>query len=297
MNHNFFFACCTLLVMLCACNPNYDMQGMFNGTSPEVDTRFKESMTYNDSVGERSVLTDGEDYRIYVCTDTHIDSTHRNLHRFLAEYMADSLAKITIHLGDLINAQNNYPHAVSVIDSALSVGGGKGKESFFITPGNHDIYFNQWTDFKRYFNTSVYWFDTRDKTTGKKLDLFICLDSADGTLGTSQLQWLRRLLAAKSKENYRHIIVFTHTHMFKQDASQGHTSNYSLEETYEITYMLGQAGVDMYWCGHDHSREISHYAGTEYIIVDSSEDPDTNPYYMMVDMGKEIHYRFVSLKE
>lgn len=288
-----FIAACLGLFGLCACNPNYDIPGMFKGTSPKVDTRFGESAAYNDSVGARHVQVE-TDYRVYVCTDSHIDSTHRNLQHIMETYAEDTVARLVIHLGDLINAQDNYEHAVSVVRNTLE-SGGRDMAEFFLTPGNHDIYFNQWHIFRTYFGTATYWFDTQDKE-GNMLDLFICLDSAEGTLGTEQLDWLRTLLAEKAEQGYRHTIVFTHTHMFKQDNSQGHTSNYSVEETYELTHLLGSSGVDMYWCGHDHSREVTRYAGTEYIIVDSCQDPAESPYYMVVDMGNEIRYRFVPLK-
>ena len=85
--------------------------------------------------------------------------------------------------------------------------------------------------------------------------------------------------------------------MFKQDDSQGHTSNYSMEETYDITSLLTRYGVEMYWSGHDHSREITKYGGVTYIVVDSLEDPDPNPFYMIVNMSNYISYDFISLKQ
>lgn len=281
----------TLAALLVACNPNYDMPGMFNGTSPEVATRFQESLAYNASVGEIH-LSVPADYRLYICTDSHIDSTHYNLETWVRAYKSDSLCPIALHLGDLINAQGNYPHALDVLATEIDM---PHRDTLFITPGNHDIYFNQWTEYREAFRTSAYWFDTRDEQTGALLDLFICLDSAEGTIGTAQLKWFRSLLEEKSKAGYRHIIVFTHTHMFKQDASQGHTSNYSLEETYELTSMIGRYGIDLCLSGHDHHREITRYAGSEYIIVDSCQDPADVPYYMIVDLADEIHYRFVQL--
>lgn len=278
-------------LLLLGCNPNYDMPGMFNGTSPEVATRFAESTEYNARAGEIH-LSVPADYRIYVCTDSHIDSTHYNLEQFVLTYKSDSLCPFAIHLGDLINAQGNYPHAYQTLQTEPAAAH---HDTLFITPGNHDIYFNQWTEYRNYFKTSAYWFDTRNEANGQLLDLFICLDSAEGTLGTEQMKWLRNLLETKQKEGYRHIIVFTHTHPFKQDNSQGHTSNYAMEETYELTYTLSKYGVDMYWCGHDHHREITHFGNTEYIIVDTCRDPEEKAFYMLVDMGKQIHYQFVPL--
>lgn len=275
----YIFALCVLT--MAACNPNYDMPGMFNGSSPKVAVRFAESMAYNDSAGVRHVVVPTADYRVYVCTDSHIDSTHYNIDSFAAAVAADTLCPFALHLGDLINAQGHMPYARAALRGI----------PFFITPGNHDLYFNQWQEFRSFFGSSVYWFDTR-LPDGTLLDRFICLDSAEGTLGTDQMRWLRTLLAT---DGYRHTIVFTHTHLFKQDNSQGHTSNYAIEETYELTSLLSQGGVDMYWCGHDHSREITHYAGFTSVIVGTIQDPASPAFYMVADMTDEITYRFVSV--
>lgn len=278
------FASCSL--------PNYDLPGMFNGTSPEVATRFSESMAYNEQYGEIH-LSVPADYRIYICTDSHIDTTHRNLERFVLDYKTDTLCPFAIHLGDLINGTGYYDNALRTLQTEPAMAH---HDTLFITPGNHDIYFNQWTDFRSRFHTSAYWFDTYDRTTGERLDLFVCLDSAEGTLGTAQIKWLRNLLKEKSQQHYRHIILFSHTHLYKQDGSQEHTSNYAMEETYEITGLMGKYGVDMFWCGHDHNRQVTNYAGATCIIVNTCQDPDPHPYYMVVDMGSQINYQFISLK-
>ena len=281
------------VILLPSCNPNYDMAGMLNGSSPEVSTRFEQSMAYNDSVGIPAVVVPSADYCVYVCTDSHIDSIPTNLTTFVQAAAADTLCPLLLHLGDLVNAQGHIPYAVSLLTPNQS------PLTTFLALGNHDIYFNQWDEWRSYFGTSVYWFYTMlpDSTV---LDRFICLDSAEGTLGTAQLQWLRELLTTNhlpltTNHPFRHTIVFTHTHLFKRDNSQGHTSNYAVEETYELTSLLEQGGVDMYWCGHDHSREITDYAGFTSIVVDAIEDHYPPAFYMIADFSDQINYRFIQL--
>lgn len=287
-----------LLLLLPSCNPNYDLAGFLNGTSPEVSTRFEQSIAYNDSVGVPTVVVPSADYRVYVCTDSHIDSIPTNLTTFVQVAAADTLCPLLLHLGDLVNAQGHIPYAVSLLTPNQS------PLTTFLALGNHDIYFNQWDEWRSYFGTSVYWFYTMlpDSTV---LDRFICLDSAEGTLGTAQLQWLRELLIENDSQPstlnahppfpFRHTIVFTHTHFFRRDHSQEHTSNYAIEETYELTSLLEQGGVDMYWCGHDHSREITDYAGFTSIVVDAIEDHYPPAYYMVATLSDQINYRFIQL--
>ena len=317
-----------LLLLLPSCNPNYDLAGFLNGTSPKVSTRFEQSMAYNDSVGVPAVIVPSADYRVYVCTDSHIDSIPPNLPTFVQATTANTLSTLLLHLGALVNAQGHIPYAVSLLQdpplpllqregeslapivegnlSPLPLCRGNWRGSYptlAIALGNHDIYFNQWDEWRSYFGTSVYWFYTMlpDSTV---LDRFICLDSAEGTIGTAQLQWLRDLLTKNGSQpstvnaqhsSFRHTIVFTHTHFFRRDHSQEHTSNYTIEETYELTSLLEQGGVDMYWCGHDHSREITDYAGFTSIVVDAIEDHYPPAFYMVATLSDQINYRLIQL--
>ena len=245
----------TVLMASCASEDStLDIAGMFSPNGEVVGTRFAQSMAYNDSVGEIHLDMLADDYAVYVCTDSHITrKAHRNLDYFMDQYILAPMPKLALHLGDLIDAQKNLPCA----DSILHFDGQTIYDTLFATPGNHDIYFRQWSEYRQYFKTSAYWFDTNNGA--KKLDLFICLDSAEGTLGIDQMNWLKDLLAKKSKEGYRRIVVFTHTHIWKLDESQGHTSNMALEETYELTSLLGQYGVEVVWCGH--KAQVHHRLG------------------------------------
>ena len=286
-----YYIVCACALALCACaseDSTLDMKGMFSPNGEVVGTRFAQSMAYNDSVGEIHLNMGSDNYTIYVCTDSHITRTsHKNLDYFINQYKAAAAPKVALHLGDIIDAQKNFPCADSIVHFA----GQTINDTLFITPGNHDIYFKQWPIYRDYFKTSVYWFDTNNGT--KKLDLFICLDTAEGTLGVDQTNWLRDLLAKKSKEGYRRIIVFTHTHLWKLDDSQGHTSNMALEETYELTSLLGQYGVEYVWCGHQHARQNVTFKGVNYIVLNATKDSEKGQSYMIAEMGDAVQYTFV----
>ena len=279
-----YIALSALVFMACANEDStLDMKGMFSPNGETVQVRFAQSMAYNDTVGEIHLDMHADDYVIYVCTDSHITrKSHKLLDYFIDQYNAASTPKLALHLGDLIDAQKNYPCA----DSILNLANGP----LLITPGNHDIYFKQWPIYRSYFHTSAYWFDTNNGN--KKLDLFICLDSAEGSLGVDQTNWLKKLLEAKSQEGYRRIIVFTHTHLWKLDGSQGHTSNMALEETYELTSLLAQYNVEFVWCGHQHARQSDIFKGVNYLVLDSSKDSEEGQAYMTVEMGENCFYHY-----
>lgn len=278
-----------LLFAACANeNSTLDMKGMFSPNGETIDARFEQSLAYNATRGEIRIDMQADDYTIYVCTDSHITrKTHRNLDYFVAQYRAAAAPKLALHLGDVIDAQKNFPCA----DSILHFAGQTIADTLFVTPGNHDIYFKQWPIYREFFKSSVYWFDTRNGA--KKLDLFICLDSAEGELGVKQMNWLRSLLEAKSKEGYRRIIVFSHTHLWKLDASQGHTSNMALEATYEFTSLLSQYGVEYYWCGHQHARQVVRFKGVTYMVLNATKDSESGQSYMIAHMGENVSYDYI----
>ena len=288
MQKKIYYIALALVLSACASkDSSLDIAGMFSSNGEPVDVRFKQSKAYNDSVAEIHLNVASDNYTVYVCTDSHITrKSHKNLDYFMAQYKAAESPKVAVHLGDLINAQQNFACA----DSILHFAGQTVADTIFVTPGNHDLYFKQWTEFRSFFKTGTYWFDTNNGD--KKLDLFICLDSGDGTLGVEQMNWLRTLLADKAKDGYRRIIVFTHTHFWKLDNSQGHTSNYSMEETYELTALFAKHGVEFVWCGHQHARQSVIFKGVNYLVLDATKDEESGQSYMTVNMGESAIYHY-----
>ena len=289
MKKIFYIALGAMLFAGCANeNSTLDMKGMFSSNGEPVNVRFEQSMAYNDSVGEIHLDMGADDYMIYVCSDSHITRTkHKWLDFFMDVYNTAPAPKLALHLGDLIDAQNNFP----CVDSILNLA----NDLLFVTVGNHDVYFKQWQIFRSYFHTGTYWFDTNNGD--KKLELFICLDTADGTLGIPQMNWLRDLLAKKANAGYRHIIVYTHTHFWKLDNSQGHTSNFALEETYELAALLAQYDVDFVWSGHQHARQSVIYKGVNYLVTDAINDTEKGLSYMQIEAGKSMIYHYIDLKD
>lgn len=292
MKKNYLYIAAALLLSACSEDSTLDIAGMFSPNGEVVNTRFEQSMAYNQSRGVISLDMGADEYMVYVCTDSHITrKSHQNLDYFIAQYKAETAPKVAVHLGDVIDAQKNLPCA----DSILHFAGQTIADTIFVTPGNHDIYFKQWQEFRQFFKTGTYWFETRNGA--KKLDLFICLDSAEGTLGDKQTEWLRNLLETKSKEGYRRMIVFTHTHLWKLDSSQGHTSNMALEETYEITSLLAQYKIPYVWSGHQHARQSVVFKGVNYLVLNATKDTEKGQSYMTARIGDDITYQHINYPE
>ena len=289
MKKNFLYIAFAFCLASCVNDDTtLDMKGMFSPNGETVRARFEQSMAYNKTVGDIHLNMGADNYSVYVCSDSHITKkTHRNLDYFMERYKEASGPKLALHLGDIIDAQKNFPCADSIVHFA----GQTKADTLFLATGNHDIYFKQWPICREYFKTSVYWFDTNNGD--KKLDLFICLDTAEGTLGIDQMKWLRELLASMSKEGYRRIIVYTHTHFWKLDDSQGHTSNFSLEETYELAALLAEYNVDFVWSGHQHARQSVIFKGVNYLVLDATKDEEKGQSYMTVNIGESCIYHYI----
>ncbi len=268
---------------------------MFVHTSADANERFGQSMVYNEDHGFTTIYTLTDSYRVYLCGDTHVDTTAQNWERFVLAYKSDLLCPFAIHVGDEIHGKNHwdmfYATAAKRPDLYTSL-----KDTLFVTPGNHDICFGQWEQYRQYRRSSTYYFETKT-LLGKRLDLYICLDSAEGTLGSDAWKWLRGVLEDAKGKNYRHIIIFSHVNLFRSNYQLKFSSNFPLEETYELTQLLTRYGVDMYICGHDHYRHTTLYGGVKYVTLDTLKDGAYNASYMIATMGEKVVLEWIEIKE
>lgn len=258
-----YFLIALLCLGCCISCEKYDVPGLLFGSSPDANARFAESKAYNDKNGFRTISVPANDYKVAVASDAHVSTTAKGLQSFVS-YVGSIKAPIALYLGDAVEGKGHYGLFLDTVAPLASSGC-----SLFCTPGNHDLYHGQWTDFIKAQKTASYYFEVVTPSAGK--DLYICLDSASGTLGTSQRQWLEGVLSA-AKGKYRYITVFTHTHFFKRDNSQGHTSNFNLEEGYDLCKLFKDCGVGLVLSGHDHSFEEVTFKDVRYVSIASVSD-------------------------
>ena len=273
-----------LLLALTACS-RYDFTGFLWMSSPSVEDRFAASMEYNKANGPFTVAVPTENYRLYVVTDVHVWKSTANLDKFAAILKADATAApFWLSLGDIVDGQGNMP-----VFAEHASGTGK---TMFNTMGNHDLYYSGWKDWQPLFHTSAYTVDAVLPSGAR--DLFIALDSGNASLGRSQRAWLEETLAA-AQGKYRHITVFTHTHFFRKDASQGTTSNYAMEETMDLTALFARYGVSQVLTGHDHTQERSLYKGVPYAVLGALKVGEPHPGYTVCTYGDSVSLEFVPL--
>lgn len=283
------YYCLYILLLLVSCqNDNDGISSNF-----DVETRFHASMEYASTHPTDTIFVDDDAYMVYVCGDSHLVDSCQNLTKFVQLYRSDNQCPVAIHLGDHVRGKNNLQLDA---DTYNSIPANPTKhDTIFSTLGNHDLWYGQWKDYFRIWKTSVYWFVVSTPTYH---DVFICLDNASGTLGRSQILWLKQQLAAFAQDTtIRHRIVYSHIDFFRMDNMKNNCANMELEETYELIHLFEQYHVAQYWSGHDHCREKVQMGNVIYIAVDALDDKLPEAGYMAVCMSDDIHNDFRRIRQ
>jgi len=266
-------------MILCGCD-RYDFKGFLFPTSDIVDSCFEQSLAMNESGPAASIKAE-ESYMFYVSTDAHLSDNTGNMLTFATALRNDADASFGVMLGDCTGRRGSLPVYVEAIKHIPEQQ--KYPTEIFTLIGNHDLYFSGWDDFKKQIGPSVYWFEV-DYGHGK--DLFICLDSASGTLGNRQMEWLKDFLA-KKRSRYRHCIILTHTNILYTDNSQVSSGNLPMEETMTLLELFGKHDISLCLQGHDHFRDDITFKGVRYMVVGTIRNESPDPEYLSVRLSDE----------
>ncbi|MDD6896066.1 MAG: metallophosphoesterase [Prevotellaceae bacterium] len=291
-----------------------------------VDDRVEMSYLYykNELSSGVTSIVDG-DYTFLVGADSHIaEDTCR-----LAEMFQISLENEDLfcaHLGDLADTKPEY-----YILTRQCVAGAKrrfvekyydyedefkdyvkDKETgdvssyddvvfpFFPVVGNHDITHNGWALFQSIFGSSFYEFDVFVDGT-EVYDHFIFLDSANGTFGRKQLDYIEEGLMDADEEtvHLRNTFVFTHTNFFRPSRTQ-FASTLPREEMYYMLNKFEQWQCTAVFCGHVHAWDQRRFGTVEYFTLDSMGErnsPAAGEYLVRVTCKKngEVKYEKVRM--
>lgn len=244
-----------------------------------VNQRFNQSMEWNNLHPFRTLTEPVDDYSIYVMGDSHVGTT-KNLDAFLDEAMKANASAVVMvgdlttgHAEDFNTFDSHLPHQDSI--------------ALFKMVGNHDLYFNGWKQYFSLFGSTSYIFTV---TTPEAADLYICLDSGSGTLGSDQLDWLKSILE-KERQNFRRCVVFTHLNLFR--IRHTGSTNPLVEELYILMELCVKHQIDMIVTGHDHKKNVVCLGNTTHITMDAlSDDYKDAGYLELYVVNGRIEYRF-----
>lgn len=271
-----------LLTLSVSCG-KLDIVNMFLPLSTDVNKRVEQSLEWNSEAGVTTITVPEDSYRFYACSDIHVeDSMPARFQAMVSAEKADPQAYFYQVLGDLLFGTEHLDWVAGIINSPTN-------DPAFVIAGNHDLYFDMWDTWRSYFHTSTYYYLVK---TPSFTDIYIMLDSANGTLGEKQLDWLEEVLS-KNRPGCRHCIISMHTHMFRTDHSQFPSTNLTLEETYRVTDLFSKNSVDMVLAGHDHVRDVTVYNRVIYFTLDHIKDSSNNASYMVFDIGQNIDYQYI----
>lgn len=271
--------------LACSCG-KLEIVNMLFPYAQEVNERVEESLAWNAGAGVTTLTVPVDSYRFYACSDIHIEeNSPANFQAMVQKERADEGSFFYMVLGDLLFWKEHMEWVADVMSDPENHPG-------FIIAGNHDIFYGGWEQWKELFGSSTYYFFVQ---TPSFKDIYIMLDSANGTLGEKQLSWLKDVLD-NDRSGCRHCIVGVHTNMFRTDLSQLPSTNFTLEETYALTSLFSKTGVDLVLSGHDHFRDVTVFDGVTYITLDQIKDGTANASYLTVDAGDEVEFDFHAME-
>jgi hypothetical protein len=266
-----------VLLSLCACD--WDLWGI--ATRPPVEARVKECLSDTVAAPE-TVAVNPDSFSFAVFGDPQIGHDYRSrLDRFRQEVTERGIDFFCV-LGDLTN--DATPDEVDSIKLQLERVG----VPYYATIGNHDLYQGDgWERFKENYGPSCYSVVIADRIK------LIFLDTADGTIGPTQFDWLEGEL----KDSGFIKIVLTHYPVFEGEKPIMWRLASDAERV-KIQSLLGRYGAFAWCAGHIHGwRHMQVDSVNHFTCGAMAQQLDYgNPGYLLFTFAHDsLSWEFVEL--
>lgn len=285
------------MMTFASCN-KLDVVGMFINRS-DTEDRVKAWLNYNKENGEKVIENVPDNYTFYSSSDSHCNksieafSDDDRIYKYVTKNRNDSSAIFSIIAGDIVGEKGE--EAFKTAERAMTYHPDTQdiNKPCFTVLGNHDIYYDCADLYKKYFHTSTY--TVTVKTQSGKKDLFIFLDSGNGTHDPTQLEWLEEKLS--HRHDYRYCIVVSHNWIFRTSYDYTSTpySTLPLEEQYALMDFLSEKEVNLMLMGHAHHCESHVIDGVHYVMTDNMNEKKEKITYLNVYCGEELRYQYEEL--
>ena len=282
-----------------SCN-RLDVVGMVVNRS-DTEERVADWLDYNAQNGEPVIENAPDAYRIYSCSDSHYSERdsivpqgeNDRLYKYITAMRKDPEALFAIHAGDMVNESGEKGFIMTETAIQYNQETQVADKPCFLVIGNHDVYFDCAPFFKQHFHTSTY--TVTVKTVSGFQDLYIFLDSGNGTHGKRQLDWLEEQLSNRDK--YRNCFVISHNWLFRTSYNYTTTpaANLPLDEQYAFMDLMSRCNVNMVIMGHFHMREQRQFGGVQYVMTDNLNEDVETPSYLVVNVSDEVTYEYQEL--
>ena len=293
IKHNLLVLIGLILISgLYSCN-RLDVLGMVVNRS-DTEERVADWLDWDNQHNPFVIDSVADTYRFYSCSDVHHNDDNSRLTAYITEERNDPQAVFSIIAGDIANESGEQPYILCEEAMTFHPALQTKNDPCYPIIGNHDVYYNCADFFKQHFHTSTY--TVTVKTLGGYQDLFVFLDSGNGTHGSRQLEWLEQQLAHRS--NYRHCFVISHNWLFRTNYNYTTTpaANLPEDEQYAFMDLMSRNNVEMVVMGHFHYRDVKRFNGVTYVMTDNFNDGGTTPSYMVFTVGEQINYEYKTLQ-
>ena len=298
--HLLIICAASLVIFATSCN-RLDVAGMVVNRS-DTEERVADWLDYNNQNGMPVIENAPDEYHVYSCSDSHYSESdsivpqgeNDRLYKYITAERNDPKAIFAIHAGDLVNESGEAGFRMSEEAMRFNSLTQAQNDPCFPVIGNHDVYFDCAPFYKQYFHTSTY--TVTVKTVGGYQDLFIFLDSGNGTHGQRQLEWLEKQL--EKRDDYRHCFVISHNWLFRTSYNYTTTpaANLPQDEQYAFMDLMSRSNVEMVIMGHFHMREQRQFGGVQYVMTDNLNDDKVTPSYLVVNVGERVTYAYEELE-
>jgi 3',5'-cyclic AMP phosphodiesterase CpdA len=283
------------LMLASSCN-RLDVLGMVINRS-DTEERVADWLDWNNQHDPIVLDNAPDEYSFYSCSDSHYSERDSivpqgpkdRLYQYITAMRNDPEAVLAIHAGDLVNESGEAGFRMTEEALRFNPDTQASDKPCFPVIGNHDVYFDCAAFFKQYFHTSTY--TVTVNTVGGYRDLFIFLDSGNGTHGKRQLEWLETQL--RQRNEYRYCFVISHNWLFRTTYNPTTTpaANLPEDEQYAFMDLMARNDVTMVLMGHFHYRDTKTFGGVKYVMTDNLNDP-AEASYLVVRCADKVTYEY-----
>ena len=286
------------MILATGCN-RLDVVGMVINRS-DTEERVADWLDYDAQNGMPVIENVPDEYCIYSTSDSHcsdrdnieLQGPEDRLYKYVTMERNDPKAVFSLLVGDLANESGEAGYKRADSSMRFNDKTQAKNDPCFPVIGNHDVYYDCAEYFKQYFHTSTY--TVTVKTIGGYKDLYIFLDSGNGTHGKRQLEWLEEKLS--HRDDYRHCFVISHNWLFRTSYNYTTTpaANLPQDEQYAFMDLMSHSNVELVIMGHFHMREQRQFGGVQYVMTDNLNDGG-KPSYLVVTVGEQVRYEYEEL--
>jgi len=273
----FFFAC------------SIDLPGLF--FSHNLDERFKERNTFNYLLPEERTIDLPANYSFLVIADTHIEEGNAfGLEKFKDLIEQNNADSSLPEIAFVVIAGDITQHALEIdVKKFVEIGRSFGVPCYPVI-GNHDVYQNNWNNYKKHIGSSTFRINTSETSVGK-VTLFM-LDSANNYFGKSQLDWLNNELRSIKKAENHKVFTFTHTNLFAE--TPGDIQNLTDTRERARLFSMLKGRCDIMFSGHLHKLIKNEVGGVKYLALEDFYG--AKKYCHVTVSGNAVTYEHKKLK-